>query len=109
MKPKYSKRQLTGLEKSISYWDRICHGLEIPIGMWGCELCSLYNFTFENMGCSNKCPIKMATGENICKDTPYNDAAINIIPHLEMIAAREEMLIFLLKLLPEGHKWRDQI
>ena len=110
---------LKALEGSICKWDDICMGYGEDYGSDDCPLCAIF---IDFVGC-NGCPVSAVTGKSNCHDTPYDEwydvyrgmstcrisqfqdqLQVNIKKLLIGIA--EEELIFLIELLPEGHKWK---
>ncbi len=120
--------ELTALEESICKWNSICMGMVGDGGRRDCALCKVF-FSLNCEGCS----IYKRTWKTNCKCTPYDNWVrciqslywITILqvkktlpkmnktlpPELSsrLVNYAEAELIFLLSLLPEGHRWRNQI
>lgn len=77
--PKYfiSKRAKKALRKSVAKWQHAAKTGDTSRcgGAADCPLCNLYHPSLNdgNMreGCSPSCPIKLATGQDWCKGSPY--------------------------------------
>lgn len=117
---------LKALEKSICKWDRLCMGLECNYKSSSCALCQLFGSSCENEIKKTVCPVMTRSDNWQCADTPweiYNEIFLDMkqyypiaISDVKVVFFKyslaywaERELIFLLKLLPEGHRWRDQI
>lgn len=133
MKLKLPPEVLRALEGSICKWEDICMGHGNEEGYMNCPLCDLFYF---DANCY-LCPVSTRSGAICCENTPYqewcerwerdstpfivsipldeikdyyNNNEVNydiLAPMLAEIAEAE--LIYLLKLLPEGHPWREMI
>ena len=111
---------LKALEGAIIKWDCICQGLWMDKGNRNCPLCKCFCINDVCYGC----PVREYTGRGFCKYTPYDiwskhthtcrSFGYRTLDELDRCAPgaadpAEKELIFLLRLLPEGHRWREQI
>lgn len=95
------------LKRAIAHWRRMANGKskrgELPEGEQ-CALCERFNVAG---GCGG-CPVKEATGENLCGDTPYHVAWTAFKCHgkrsAAFKAAAQKELEFLQSLLPKGKR-----
>ena len=121
---KMSTETLEALEGSICKWDLICQGVEVNEGVDNCPLCNLYYTGPDRYYTCNGCPVFNKTQEITCGGTPYVacESLGILIPlsafvsmsnvnegYAKAVELAEAELVFLLGLLPQGHKWRDQI
>lgn len=90
------------LEKSIKHWEENVEaaedGEEISIDIYACALCVRF---FHRLNCQG-CPIKEATGQRVCKGTPYEDAveAVEDNDYEAVLTASRAELEFLKSLRP---------
>jgi len=60
------------LEGSIEKWRKIVDGMGTDLGHANCPLCQM--FLGEDESCTI-CPVKLKTGEELCRGTPYSKYA----------------------------------
>lgn len=59
------------LEKSIAHWEEVVREpKDTPFGSDHCALCGVY-YDYEE-GCEG-CPVRIVTGEDYCRKTPFCD------------------------------------
>lgn len=95
----------TALEGSIEKWRNIAEGTGYDHGPDNCPLCQAFQGK-PDVGCKG-CPVRDKTGQNYCRDTPYDawfalhktvGSCWAVTP--EQIDAAKAELVFLKSLLP---------
>lgn len=68
----FDKQRITALRESVEKWDKIVSGTGADWGMRNCSLCHTYRAVSDEDGehCAG-CPVREATGETYCRNTPY--------------------------------------
>lgn len=91
---------LAALRGSIAKWRAIVEGTGEDGGIYNCPLCLKFNVPMpaKNLGC-NGCPVFLATGQDSCSGTPYDEYSSDEGDTRELAQVE---LDFLISLLPEG-------
>lgn len=85
----------------VEKWNPIALGCEQDRGIINCPLCQEY---FEN-ACVG-CPVREATGQHCCNDTPYEHMYIQswLTYQLDQCSLVEAEIEFLISLLPDSEQ-----
>lgn len=107
--PKMTKETLKALLDSVAHWDRLASGTRSRLESIGTKDCALCNRFFHGPeGLCDKCPVKLATGEILCQNTPFRRASENCakygISSSQFMNSAKLQYNFLVSLLPVKHR-----